>query len=80
MGFKNMFSFRSRGSTEEDRVVQYVIREHDRGRSLSDILGDRYVVERLTSPEQRAHLLERPEVVHAVGGGAAAAAGEPKAD
>lgn len=79
MAFKKMFSFRSRGSTEEDRVVQYVIREHDRGRSLSDILGDRYVVERLTSPEQRVCLLERPEIVHAVGGDAAEAAGEPKA-
>ena len=48
-------------------MAQYVIREHDRGRSLHDILEDKYVVNRLQSPEQRAALLDRPEVIHAVG-------------
>jgi hypothetical protein len=47
-------------------VAQYVIREHDRGRPLSEILEDKYVVNRL-SPEQRKRLLDRPEVVQAVG-------------
>lgn len=45
-----------------------MIREHDRGRALSDILEDKYVVNRLQTPEQRARLLDRPEIMHAVGG------------
>ena len=49
-------------------MAQYVVREHDRGRSLHDILEDKYVVNRLQSPEQRAALLDRPEIIHAVGG------------
>jgi len=68
MAFKNMFSFLFQRSPQEDRVAQYVIREHDRGRSLHDILEDKYVVNRLESPEQRARLLDRPEIIHAVGG------------
>ena len=58
-GFKNMFSFLfSRGSAEE-HVARYVIREHDRGRSLNEILEDKYVQNRLT-PEQQRRLLDRP--------------------
>ena len=48
-------------------MAQYVVREHDRGRPLHDILEDKYVVNRLQSPQQRAALLDRPEVIHAVG-------------
>jgi hypothetical protein len=51
-----------------------VIREHDRGRALSEILEDRYVVNRLQSPAQRARLLDRPEIIQAVGGDMAEAA------
>ena len=68
MAFKNLFSFLSQRSSQEDRVAQYVIREHDRGRSLHDILEDKYVTNRLESREQRARLLDRPEIIHAVGG------------
>jgi hypothetical protein len=68
MAIKDLFSFLFQRSSSEDRVAQYVIREHDRGRALSEILEDKYVVNRLTSPEQRARLLDRPEVLHAVGG------------
>jgi len=68
MAFKDLFSFLSQSSSKEDRVAQYVIREHDRGRSLHDILEDKYVLNRLESPEQRARLLDRPEILHAVGG------------
>ena len=68
MALKDLFSFLFQRSTGEERVAQYVIREHDRGRPLSAILEDRYVVNRLQSPEQRARLLDRPEVLHAVGG------------
>jgi hypothetical protein len=67
MPFRDLFSFLFQRSTSEERVAQYVIREHDRGRSLDDILEDKYVVNRLPDPEQRARLLDRPEVVHAVG-------------
>ena len=74
MALKDLFSFLFQRSTGEERVAQYVIREHDRGRPLSEILEDRYVVNRLQSPEQRARLLDRPEVIHAVGGDMAEAA------
>jgi hypothetical protein len=74
MALKDLFSFLFQPSTGEERVAQYVIREHDRGRPLAQILEDRYVVNRLESPEQRARLLDRPEIIHAVGGDTAAAA------
>jgi hypothetical protein len=65
-GFKNIFSFLfSRGSAEE-HVARYVVREHERGRSLSEILDDKYVQNRLT-PEQQRRLLDRPEVIEAFG-------------
>ena len=60
-----MFSFLfSRGSAEE-HVARYVIREHERGRSLNEILEDKYVQNRLT-PEQQRRLLDRPEIVGAI--------------
>jgi len=46
--------------------VGYVTREHRRGRRLAEILQDRYVQNRL-SPQQQSRLLERPDVVHALG-------------
>jgi hypothetical protein len=54
-------------------VAQYVVREHDRGRTLAEILEDKYVVNRL-SPEQRKRLLDRPEIIQAVGRDTAEAA------
>ena len=63
-----MFSFLFQRSSAEERVAQYVVREHDRGRALSEILEDNYVINRLQSPQQRARLLERPEILQAVGG------------
>jgi hypothetical protein len=60
------FSFLFARSSAEDRVAAYVIREHARGRGLSEILADRYVQNRL-SPEQQRRLLDRPEIVHALG-------------
>lgn len=68
MALKDLFSFLFARSTQEERVAQYVIREHDRGRALSEILEDKYVVNRLQSPQQRARLLDRPEILQAVGG------------
>jgi hypothetical protein len=68
MAIKDLFGFLFQRSSSEDRVAQYVIREHDRGRALNDILEDKYVVNRLPSPEQRARLMDRPEIMHAIGG------------
>ena len=66
-GFKNIFAFLfSRGSAEE-HVARYVVREHDRGRSLSEILDDKYVQNRLSAEQQR-RLLDRPEVIEAFSG------------
>jgi hypothetical protein len=66
MAFGRIFSFLFQRSSAEERVAAYVIREHDRGRDLSEILEDRYVQNRLT-PDQRARLLDRPEVIKAIG-------------
>jgi hypothetical protein len=63
---RNPFSFLFTRSTQEERVAAYVIREHERGRSLEEILQDPYVRNRL-SPQQRARLLDRPDVIRAIG-------------
>jgi hypothetical protein len=60
------FSFLFARSTQEERVAAYVIREHERGRSLEEILEDPYVRNRLT-PQQRLRLLDRPELIRAIG-------------
>jgi hypothetical protein len=63
---KGAFSFLSSRSQNEERMAQYVIREHHRGRPLSEILKDHYVENRCT-PEQIERLLDRPDVIHALG-------------
>ena len=63
---KGAFSFLSSRSQGEERVAQYVIREHHRGRPLHDVLEDHYVTNRL-SAEQIKRLLDRPDVLHALG-------------
>jgi hypothetical protein len=63
---RSPFSFLFSGTSAEDRVAAYVIREHSRGRGLAEILQDRYVQNRL-DPQQQRRLLDRPEVVHALG-------------
>jgi hypothetical protein len=64
--FKGMFSFLGSRSQAEERMAQYVIREHHRGRAVVEILQDHYVTNRC-SPEQIRRLLDRPEVIHALG-------------
>lgn len=49
----------------EERVVEYVIREVNNGRRLTDVLSDPYVRNRLSS-ERIEHVLEHPEVVGAL--------------
>ena len=63
---RSPFSFLFARSSAEDRVAAYVIREHSRGRALNEILQDRYVQNRLDTQQQR-RLLDRPEVVRALG-------------
>jgi hemerythrin-like domain-containing protein len=63
---RNPFSFLFERSSKEEQVVAYITREHRRGRRLADILEDRYVQNRLTR-QQQLRLLERPEVVKALG-------------
>jgi len=67
VAFKDLFSFLFQRSAGEERVAQYVIREHDRGRPLAEVMEDRYVLNRLESPEQARALLDRPEIIQAVG-------------
>jgi hypothetical protein len=63
---RNPFSFLFTRSSKEERVAAYVIREHARGRPLAEILDDPYLRNRC-SPRELDRLLDRPEVVHALG-------------
>jgi hypothetical protein len=63
---KGVFSFLGSRSQTEERIAQYVIREHHRGRPVHEILEDHYVTNRCT-PEQIKRLLDRPDVLHALG-------------
>ena len=47
-------------------MAAYVIREHERGRPLAEILEDPYVKNR-TTPQERERLLDRPELIRAIG-------------
>ncbi len=49
----------------EERVVEYVIREVNNGRNLTDTLTDPYVKNRL-SEVRLAKVLETPEVITAI--------------
>lgn len=62
----SLFAFLFVTSRRENYLTQYVLREHARGRALADILEDPYVRNR-SAVAERARLLERPEVVAAIG-------------
>lgn len=62
----NPFSFLFARTSKEERIAAYVIREHDSGRRLDEIVEDPYVRNRVT-PAELARLLERPEVIEAIG-------------
>ena len=64
--FRNPFAFLFERSSQEDRLAAYVIREHDRGRPLDEILSDRYILNR-TTPSQLQRLLDNPDLVRALG-------------
>jgi hypothetical protein len=63
---RGTFSFLFAGSRTENVVAEYIVREHHRGRSVTEILEDPYVTNRL-SAEQVRRVLDRPEVLHAIG-------------
>lgn len=64
-----------RGSSKEEALAAYIVREHRLGRSIEEILDDPYLKNR-ASEEQRRRLLERPEVINAIGEDTAAMARE----
>jgi len=64
--FKNPFGSLFARSSREDQLAAYVIREHGMGRSIEDILDDPYLRNRSTE-EERRRLLDRPDVIRAVG-------------
>jgi hypothetical protein len=66
----------TRGSmSKEESLAAYIIREHRSGRPLREILEDPYLKNRATE-EQRLRLLERPDVIRAVGEDVASMAAE----
>ncbi|MDQ3859356.1 MAG: hypothetical protein M3327_13095 [Actinomycetota bacterium] len=65
----------TRGISKEEALAGYVVREHRLGRSIDEILEDPYLRNR-TTEEQRLRLLERPEVIRAIGEDTAAMARE----
>ncbi len=73
--FRNPFAGLFGGSSREDQLVAYIIREHKNGRTLADILDDPYIKNRAGETEQR-RLLEHPDVIRAVGEDTAAMARE----
>jgi hypothetical protein len=64
--FRGVFSFLGTRSPQEDRIAAYIIREHDRGRTMADILDDPYVTNRC-SPQELERLLDRPDLIEAIG-------------
>jgi hypothetical protein len=63
---RSPFAFLFTRSRKEEVVAEYVIREHHQGRALDEILRDSYVSNRL-SPAQAERLLDRADVLNAVG-------------
>ena len=72
---RSPFSFLFARPQKEELVAEYIVREHRRGRSLEEILDDAYVTNRC-EPDGVRRVLERPEVVHALGN-PSARVGEP---
>jgi hypothetical protein len=63
---RNVFAFLFTRRKKDELIAEYVIREHHRGRSLAEILKDPHIVNNY-SPEDLAHLLDEPALIHAVG-------------
>jgi hypothetical protein len=63
---RSPFAFLFTTSREENLVAEHLIREHHRGRALTEILQDAYVTNRLAS-DQVDRVLERNDVLQAFG-------------
>lgn len=63
---KNPFASLFNSSRSEQYLTRYVLRETAKGRSLDEVLTDPYIRNRST-PEERARLIEQPEIVKAIG-------------
>jgi len=64
--FRNLSNSIFSRSDPLDRIATYVIREHERGRPLGEILEDPYVRNRTTA-EQRSRLLDNPAIIRELG-------------
>ena len=63
---RSPFAFLFASSKKEELVAEHLIREHHRGRALTEILQDAYVTNRLAS-DQVDRVLERNDVLQAFG-------------
>jgi hypothetical protein len=63
---RNPFAFLFVRQRRDEYIQRYVVREYASGRPLEEILDDAYVRNR-TTDEQRARLLEEPELIAALG-------------
>jgi hypothetical protein len=63
---RSPFAFLFARKRSEEQVAVYITREHRRGRDLADILDDPYVKNRCNE-QDIARILERPEIVRALG-------------
>ena len=63
---RNPFSSLFTTSRREQYLERYVLREHRKGRALAEILEDPYI-RAWSTPDERARLLDRPNVVAAIG-------------
>ncbi len=63
---KNPFASLFGSTRREQYLTRYVLRETAKGRSLDEVLTDPYIRNRST-PEERARLIEQPEIVKAIG-------------
>jgi hypothetical protein len=50
---------------EQERVIEYVIREVHKGRRLMEVINDPYVRNRMNE-DRRAEVFESPEVIEAL--------------
>lgn len=63
---RNPLSFLFATSRRDQYLERYVLREYKKGRPFAEILEDPYV-RAWSTPEERARLLERPNVVATIG-------------
>ena len=64
--FSRIFKSLFQRSSRTDQLAAYLIREHGQGRDVDEILDDPYIKNR-ASESQRRQLLERPDVIRAIG-------------